>query len=204
VTKDNHLAGETYVVLVKIHSCGDTFFDDACLDYYQCRLRYNLTVYHVSLHAYCLLKSAALLLLTPATPLGTGRLLEAVNARYSEYYEQRFRRRLTPQSWTSRSTRLRGHGQVLEYQRLVESVPLISGLVRHPGSHHWTSYCSNALSSAGWLTPHRGAMGLLRRAAGGRTQYRKFFESGFDAVRASALLRNLGAEGSILSARSYR
>jgi len=99
---------------------------------------------------------------------------------------------------------LRGHGQVLEYQRLVESVPLISGLVRHPGSHHWTSYCSNALSPAGWLTPHRGAMGLLRRAAGGRTQYREFFESGFDAVRASALLRNLGAEGSILSARSYR
>ena len=70
--KDNHLAGETYVVLVKNHSCGDTFFDDACLDYSQCRLRYNLTVYHVSLHAYCLLKSAALLLLTPATPLGPG------------------------------------------------------------------------------------------------------------------------------------
>ena len=187
-----HLPSQTYLVLLKNTSCGAGFYDEACYDYYLKRLNNSLNQFHVYLHAYCFLANEIYLLVTPTTPLGLTHLLGALNEQYADYYNLRFDRETNRRHWRCTSSLIYGDSLALDCQKLVETLPGIIGLVEHPGTHHWSSYCSNAFGAKSiWITPHRAYRKFLQDNAQSLRAYREYLETKFAAGYMSYLFHRL-------------
>jgi REP element-mobilizing transposase RayT len=187
-----HLPGQTYLVCLKNTRCGEGFYDAACYEFYLKRLHHSLNQFQVKLHAYCFLANEIYLLLTPSTPLGLTHLLDSLNSQYAGYYNLRFERQTRKCHWRSTSSLIHGDVLALDCQKFIETLPKNLGLVNHPGTHHWSSYCSNAFCmKSTWLTPHNGYRVFLQNKAHSLGAYRDYLDVQFAVGYVSYLTHKL-------------
>ncbi len=171
---------------------GAAFFDDACRDYFQLRLLNCLKVYQVRLHAYALLPNEAWLLLTPSMPKSMFSLLDFVNTCYSDYFNERFERKVAvfqsrPSLAVIDSARL-----LLDCQKMIERWPLSSGAVDHPGLYRWSSYTANAFGGRPrFLTRHPWFEQFIAAAENPMARYREFIAEPFATARLAELEQRL-------------
>ena len=166
---------QTYCVNVIGKVCGATFYDDACFRYYLVHLLHCLNVFHVSLHAYCLLPNRIFLLITPDTPFGLPNLIAKCNTIYADYFRNRFSRGGVILARQPDKCLLLNVDQVLACQRAIERLPLQLNPVDHPGSYQWSSYCANAFGrERGFLKAHPQFQEFLNATRYPFKRYREF------------------------------
>jgi hypothetical protein len=170
-----HRPGETYLVYYENHSNPQAFYDDACCQFYLVRLLHCLRHLHLALHAYCITPAELGLLVTPGTPTGIVRMWHSLAAQYREYYGFRFDRDPGKLCSSFSSGRITSFEQTLNAQKYVERLPLARNLSQHPGTHRWSSYCSNAFGTGvSQLTCHRHFKSFLEQSGHGYSNYREF------------------------------
>lgn len=190
--RTNHRPGETYLLYYENPANPHTFYDDACCQYYLVRLLHSLRHLHLALHAYCITPAELCLLVTPGTPTGIVRMWNSVAAQYREYYGNRFGRDPGNICSSFSSVRIAGFEQTLNAQKYVERLPLARNLSQHPGTHRWSSYCSNAFGAGvSQLTCHRHFKCFLEQAGHCYSSYREFVAAPFTTRQ----LADLGFSG---------
>lgn len=173
--RTEHQPGETYLVYYQNNSNPETFYDDACCQYYLVRLLHCLRHLHLTLHAYCITPAELGMLITPGTPTGIAVMWKSVAWQYREYYGKRFDRYTGNICSSFHSARITGFEQTLNAQKYVERLPLTRKLSQHPGAHRWSSYSSNAFGAGvSQLTCHRHFQSFLQQRGHSYSSYRDF------------------------------
>ncbi len=171
---------------------GPALFDEACLDYYQLRLLNSLKVYRVALHAYVLQPDEVWLLLTPELHRSAFAMLDHVHECYSEYFNNRFERKVAVFRGAPREVKIESAELLLDCHKLVESWPLLSGAAKHPGLYRWSSYSANAFGGPPrFLTRHRFFQLHLADGEKPLERYREFIAAPFNANHLADLRRRL-------------
>ena len=185
-------ASRAWFVVNRARVEGPAFFDDTCLNHYQIRLLNSLKVYHVRLHAYVLLPTEAWLLLTPEMPRSLFSMLDYVNGCYTEYFNERFRRKgavfpVRPHLAIIDSAQL-----LLDCQRLIESWPLARGGATHPGLYPWSSYVFNAFGGRSrFFSRHRFFRDYIATTENALERYREAIVTPFDPACRARLEQRL-------------
>ena len=106
-------------------------------------------------HAYVLMTNHVHLLATGREPRSLSRLMQAVNRRYSRYFNKAHERTGTLYESRYRSSLVQTERYFFALMRYIELNPVRAGMVQHPGGYPWSSYRQNALGApAGVLTAH--------------------------------------------------
>lgn len=170
----------TYFSAIKQKTFGTGFFDDACKEFYLCRLLHCQNAYKVQIHAYLLMEKEVLLLFTPLTPSGFDSFVRFLNGSYSRYYLIRFER--TVIAWQNEPLvcRLIGESLVLDCQKFIERYMLDNSIEAHPGEYGYSSYCANAFThKLNLLKRHRVVSQFMQTEANGLRRYREFVAEPF-------------------------
>lgn len=175
MTSKTLTAGKTYFVTIKEETRHAGFFDEACQNFYLCRLLHCLNAYQVKLHAYLLEPNQILLLITPMNPAGFYSLMGFLNQNYSNYFASRFDRPVRVWRNAAFICLLPSHKLALDCQKFIERFPLKNRLYRHPGEYRFSSYCSNSFArNPGYLSKHPAFSLFLNREPESLSRYREF------------------------------
>lgn len=170
----------TYFSAIKQKTFGTGFFDDACKEFYLCRLLQCQNAYKVQIHAFLLMEKEVLLLFSPLTPSGFDSFVRFLNRSYSRYYLIRFER--TVIAWQNEPLvcQLTGDSLVLDCQKFIERYMLDNSTELHPGEYGYSSYCANAFThKQGLLKRHRAVRQFMQIEANGLRRYREFVAEPF-------------------------
>ena len=127
-----------------------------------------------ALHAYVLMTNHVHLLVTPAEPGATSRMMQAIGRRYVACFNARYRRTGTLWEGRFKSSLVGGDDYVLTCYRYIELNPLRAGMVAHPDTHRWSSHAYNASSQhEARITPHPAYLALGTNAISRATAYRE-------------------------------
>jgi putative transposase len=121
------VAGQLHLVAQRAHGASVVFREDADFDAYRRALVQAAAEHGVALHAYALTPSQVLLLLTPSTPTGPSRMLQAVGRRFGADYNRRHRRSGALWDGRFRATVV-DPSHLVDSCRWVESAPVRAGL----------------------------------------------------------------------------
>lgn len=174
------IPGKTYFVIIKQKMLGTGFFDDACKEFYLCRLLNCQHAFHVQLHAYLLMEEEIFLLLTPLTPAGFNSYCRFLNKSYNGYYKVRFTREV--QAWQNSETvcQLSSDSLILDCQKFIERYVLNCSNISHPGEYRYSSYCVNAFTyKPRYLKTQRAVRRFIERESNGLERYREFIAAPF-------------------------
>lgn len=174
------ISGKTYFAAIKQKTFGTGFFDDACNEFYLCRLLNCQNAFQVQLHAYLLMKKEIFLIFTPLTPSGFYSFVRFLNASYSRYYAIRFARDVLAWQTEPFIFRFPGDNLVLDCQKFIERYALdfIGG--GHPGKYGYSSYCANAFTHRpSFLKRHRAFRQFINTEVDGLQRYREFVAKPF-------------------------
>jgi REP element-mobilizing transposase RayT len=186
------LSGQTYLVYLRHNDCGKGFFDAACKKYYKLKLLNSLRTYQVKLHSFCILDNEVYLLGTPMSPTGFAALINYVNRSYTEYFNQRYERKLSGWCQYIRSSFIQGNQLVLDCQKYVERSPLQENCLSNPGMYEFSSHCSNCFGGkSDFLVPHIAFTNLLTNTPNPYRYYREFVASPFPHAYQLYLEKNL-------------
>lgn len=184
-TFKTQLMGNTYLLLMDSNTCGKAFCDDACFKFFYLRLVNSLNAYQTKLHAYVLLESRILLLVTPYASRASESLISHLSGAYNEYFNLRFARSTRVLKKSFRRLLIEEQKDVLDAQKYLERLPVELNKASHLGEYKWSSYCSNSLlSNSDHLTASAGFKNFRKRQRDPFLNYRKFistaFRNGFD------------------------
>ena len=87
------VAGQAHLALMLGHSAQPVFTDEADRQQFLAALRESALQHGVAVHAYALLPTEVLLLLTPATATALGALMQGLGRRYGAAFNRRHGRR---------------------------------------------------------------------------------------------------------------
>jgi putative transposase len=116
-------------------------------------------------HAYVLMSNHVHLVMSPESPDGIGRVVQAVGRRYVPFFNRSTGR--TGALWEGRyrATVIDTEAYLLACYRYVELNPVRAGMVLSAGDYPWSSYRANALGYEDTLvTPHERFITLGREA----------------------------------------
>ena len=174
------LSGQTYLIYMRRRDCGNGFFDAACKKYYKIKLLNSLRTYQVKLHSFCIMDNEVFLLGTPTTPTGFAALINYVNRSYTEYFNQRYERKLPSWCQLVCSSFIQGDQLILDCQKYVERYPLQEFSLSNPGMYEFSSHCSNCFGGQmGFLVPHPAFTKLLTNIPNPHGHYREFVAAPF-------------------------
>ena len=105
----------------------------------------NSLRYQCALHAYVLMPDHVHLLLTPETPDGVARLMQATGRQWSHYYKQSNKGAARPWAGRYKSTVVEAQTWLLTCYCYIEQTPLLAGLITRPDEHPWSSFTAHAL-----------------------------------------------------------
>ena len=105
----------------------------------------NSRRYQCALHAYVLMPDRVHLLLTPDTPDGVARLMQATGRQWSHHYKQAFPAMGRPWAGRYKSTVVEAQTWLLACYLYIEQAPAHAGLVSTPGEYPWSSYAAHGL-----------------------------------------------------------
>jgi len=171
------------------------FFSNRDPALYLSLLRECANEHHCRIHAYVLMGNHVHLLVTPDTPGGMSRMMQAVNRTYVRHVNERERR--TGSLWEGRfhSTVIDTDRYLLACQRYIELNPVRAGMVAHPGDYRWSSYRANAQGQANALLVTHSAFELIATdVEARRRRYAEFIEQGIPAADLTAMRRALQSQ----------
>ncbi len=127
-------------------SPGRTLFgDDQDYRFFLDSLAANSQRYRCALHAYVLMPDYVHLLLTPETPDGVARLMQATGRQWSHHYNRSNQHAGSPWAGRYKSTVVEAQTWLLACYCYIEQTPVHAGLVSSPGEYLWSSYATHGL-----------------------------------------------------------
>jgi len=176
------LAGHVHLVMQRAPA-GMTVFRDAD-DHrlYLQHLRDLALEQRVAVHAYCLTPSQVLLLLTPSTDDGIGRMQQALGRRFGAAYNRRHARSGVLWEGRFRCTLVDPAQHLIDAIRFVESAPQREGLTALPAEHPWSSlghHLGQVVDPL--LTEHPAFWALGNTPFDREAAYRRVFDQGLSA-----------------------
>lgn len=133
------LPGLPHLMRQRGHSDAAVFLDDADRQTYHAALREAAALQRLPVHAYALLRSEVLLLLTPEQPDSLGRLLQSVGRRYGAGFNRRHGRSGSLWDGRFRATVVEPGQELLATMCWLESAPLRQGLASLAQEWGWSS-----------------------------------------------------------------
>ncbi|TZF82924.1 transposase [Cognatilysobacter lacus] len=97
------------------------------------------------LHAYVLMTNHVHLLVTPSTPGGVSRMMQAIGRRYVACFNSRYRRTGTLWEGRFKSALVDSDRYVLACYRYIELNPVRAHMVADASEYPWSSFHANAL-----------------------------------------------------------
>lgn len=129
-----------------------------------------------TVHAYVLMTNHVHLLLSPVDTTGPSMLMKALDQRYTQYVNRRYRRTGTLWEGRFRSCIVQSERYLLTCQRYIELNPVRAAMVASPREYHWSSYRANAEGSKDMLITHHSTYNRLGTTPDARQEaYRGLF-----------------------------
>jgi putative transposase len=116
------------------------FFANSDYHYYLDCLAAASELHTCDVHAYVLMTNHVHLLVTPNTPDGISKLMQAVGRRYVKKINTRYQRTGTLWEGRYRATLIDTDEYLLACYRYIELNPVRAGLVSEPSLYPWSSY----------------------------------------------------------------
>ncbi len=133
------IAGQLHLVVQMAHGADPVFRDDADHEGYLQTLMASAREQRVAVHAYALLASGVLLLLTPSSAESLGRMMQAVGRRFGSAFNRRHGRRGSLWEGRFRASVVDAKQHLLDCMRFVESAPVREGLASEASEFRWSS-----------------------------------------------------------------
>ncbi|HJV59913.1 MAG TPA: transposase [Albitalea sp.] len=138
------LAGYPHLLLQRGHGSGPVFQDPGDYELYLTALQRAATEHRVAIHAYALLDDRVLLLATPQTDVGLGRMLQSLGRRFGAEVNRRRGRRGTLWDGRFKCTVLDAETRLLDCIRYVELAPAAAGQAQEALDQAWSSAAHHA------------------------------------------------------------
>jgi len=111
--------------------------------------------YDVAIHAWVFMTNHVHLLVTPSTPDGVSKMMQALGRYYVRYFNRAHERTGTLWEGRFKSCAIEAEKYLLNCYRYIELNPVRAGMVKSPEMYKWSSYSANALGKEIRLcTPH--------------------------------------------------
>jgi putative transposase len=133
------VVGHPHHVIQRGNNGQTTFLDQNDRRLYLDLLGEAATQHGVAVHAYVLVDNEAQLLLTPSTPEGLSRVMQALGRRYVAAFNRRHERTGTLWEGRFRAGLLESERYFLACMRYIESAPLRAGLAVDAADWPWSS-----------------------------------------------------------------
>lgn len=182
------LPGHPQHVAVRGHNQGPVFQDDDDRRGYLAHLRTVTREYRVALHAYVLLDDRIHLLLTPSTPEGISRMMQALGRRYVADFNRRHGR--TGTLWEGRfASHLVDAEAVLDCQGFIETAPeRMTGQATRSDQYAWSSAPHHlGVRTDALITDHAAVWALGNTPFEREAAYRERLAQGVTALQQRAI-----------------
>lgn len=140
-------------------------------------------VHGVALHAYVIMEDHLHLLVTPAEAASLSRMMQAVGRAYGRYFNDRYGRRGTLWEGRYRCTVVQGSEFMLPCMVLIDTNPVVCGVVARAGEYPWSSHAHYAgLRVDPMLMPPAEYWSLGNTPFAREAAYAQMVERGLDAA----------------------
>ncbi|GAB1595055.1 transposase [Lysobacter claricitrinus] len=164
------------------------FARDGDYEHYRQELGEAALKHDCAVHAYVLMTNHVHLLVTPSSPGGVSRMMQAIGRRYVACFNARYRRTGTLWEGRFKSALVDSDRYVLACYRYIELNPVRAGMVVHPTDYPWSSCVTNALGrDEPRVRPHAAWLALSGTAEQRFAAYRELIASGLTAEELEAL-----------------
>jgi putative transposase len=137
--------------------------------------------WHCVIHAYVLMTNHVHLLLTPETPEGPAKLMQAIGRRYVQYINTSYKRSGSLWEGRYKSSLVQEESYLLTCMRYIELNPVRADMVQDPSHYRWSGYRHNGLGQNDErIAPHPLYLALGPDAPTRQTAYRALFRSQLD------------------------
>ena len=137
----------------------------------------------IAVHAWVFMTNHVHLLVTPETPDGVSRMMQALGRNYVRYFNRTYRRTGTLLEGRFKSCLVDTEGYFLTCQRYIELNPVRAGMVVSPEGYPWSSYQANGLGRPAKLwTPHPVYKALGESKEERTAAYRSLFDTHLEST----------------------
>jgi putative transposase len=133
------VAGQLHLLVQRSHGGHPVFRGDEDFEAYRHSLAELAPQHGVAVHAYALLPTQVLLLVTPSQSTSLSRLWQALGRRFGADYNRRHRRIGVLWEGRFRTTVVDADAHLLDCCRHVEWAPVRAGLADTPSDYAWSS-----------------------------------------------------------------
>lgn len=134
-----YVPGLPQLILQRGNNRTPIFNDEQDFEQYRSFLRESAREAQVAIHAYVLMPDHVHLLVTPASEVATGNMVQRLGRRYVRWFNDKYFRSGTLWEGRYRSTVLEPQEWFLAVSRYVELNPQRQGIVTLPSSYQWSS-----------------------------------------------------------------
>ena len=171
---------QSYFASLASGALGGDLTDDICKEFLLRRLAHCQHAFRVRIHAYLLLETEVLLLMTPGTPGGFSAFNEFLRTSYSEYFSVRFCCNNREPLTEPKVSLLHNHALVRNCQKYIERYAMVHRGYTHPGEYRFSSYCSNAFNlRPRGIERHRAFDEMFEEKRSALEKYRAFVAEDF-------------------------
>jgi putative transposase len=177
-----YLPGFAYHIVQRGNNREACFLSEDCYQLYLELLKEQLSRYHVSLHAYCLMTNHTHLLMTPDCEQGISNVMKVVASRYAYFVNKQYKRSGTMWEGRHKSSAVDTVNYLLKCYRYIELNPVVACMVDRPEEYRWSSYQVNAWgdlsppNKADFISPHIEYLQLGVDAEQRQHGYRELFK----------------------------
>ncbi|HEX6706292.1 MAG TPA: transposase [Albitalea sp.] len=177
------IAGQLHLVLHRAHAGAHVFRDDEDFAAYRQALIASAPEHGVAIHAYTLLASQVLLLVTPREATSLSRMWQALGRRFGADYNRRHGRSGVLWEGRFRTTVVDAHAHFLDGCRYVESAPVRAHFASTAEEYEWSSAAHHAGGRVdGAVTEHPGYWALGNTPFEREARYRLLLEQPLPAA----------------------
>lgn len=133
------VAGQLHLLVQRSHAGSPVFRSDEDFEAYRRALADLAPLHGVAVHAYALLPTQVLLLVTPVAATSLSRLWQALGRRFGADYNRRHGRSGVLWEGRFRTTVVDAQAHLLDACRHVEWAPVRAGLADSPADYVWSS-----------------------------------------------------------------
>lgn len=145
-----------------------------------------------AIHAHVLMSNHVHLLITPSSPGGVGRAMQALGRRYVRYFNDRYGRTGTLWEGRYKACVVADEPYLLQCHRYIELNPVRANMVADPADYRWSSHRHHALGAHDpMITPHPVLANFGSTPEVQRRNYRAWVMQPVDANETSAIRRHI-------------
>ncbi len=172
------LPGHPQHIIIRGNNREAIFYADEDYKFYLSKLRDACKKHDCQLHAYVLMTNHVHLLMTPNTENGISKAIQMLGRYYVQYFNYSYKRTGTLWEGRYKASLIDSASYLLTCYRYIELNPVRANMVDDPSEYPWSSYRSNALGHADYLTvPHIEYLRLGKTELDCQAAYRGLFRN---------------------------